>query len=559
PPRSEPAAPMPTPARPRVRFPRPLPGPRPLFRPRGAVRRRALGAAGMIGLLISSGGGCAALPALGGPGAPPVADAAESDAADDENDIQLAGAEGPAGESPFYDDDSVPQAGSAREPGRLAKPREWFRRLTGAKGAAEVSATRVPPEARAAFETARNDLERGEHEQAASAFKSLSRRYADTAIEEDALFYRAEALFAAEDFAPAQDAYDTLLDRYPSTRHLDMISKRQFEIARRWLGFPEAVVSSDVKPVSYAEVAAGTPTPPPAERFETDAPPRPFDPTLAVPILPNLHDPTRPLFDTNGRALQALKGVWMNDPTGELADDALFLSAGYYLRKGDYLEAGRLYDILRKEYPNSPHIKDAYLLGAHTREVLWEGPAYDDGGLKESRRIKESFQRLFPEEADRARVAESLANMAEAQAEADWSVLQLYQRKGKTNAVAIYARKLLTDHPGTQAAVRARRVWDDLPAEAKRLAGPLPPAPGFADRSAETPGTERSVRPPAARPEERPQTPPTRRPADPRGVEPNPLPGSTQTPDDPFTEGDPFSGDPFSEAGDPFTDSGPFG
>ncbi|QDT14792.1 outer membrane protein assembly factor BamD [Alienimonas californiensis] len=552
---------MPKPARPRVRFPRPLPGPRPLFRPKSLVRPRAACVAALIGTLIGSGGGCAALPALGGPGNPPVAEA-DPDDADPEADggVQLAGAEGPADDSPFYGDDDALRSTTPEQPGVLAKPREWLKGLTGRKGEAEVSATRLPPEARQAFEAARNDLERGEHKRAASAFKSLSRRYADTAIEEDSLFYRAEALYAAEDYAPAQDAYDTLLDRYPSTRRLDVISKRQFDIARRWLGFPEAVVSADVKPVSYAEVAAGSPPPPPAERYEADAPPRPFDPTLAVPVLPNFHDSTRPLFDTNGRALQALKNVWMNDPTGELADDALFLSAGYYFREGDYLEAGRLYDVLRKEYPNSPHVKDAYLLGAHVREISWIGPAYDDSGLKESRQIKESFQRLYPEEADRARIAESLANMAEAQGESHWSTLQLYQRKGNPTAVAICARRLIVEHPGTQAAVRARKVWDELPAEAKRMAGPLPTAPGFGARSTEAPpSVERSVRPPVARPEERPQTPPARPAAPPRSVEPAPLPGSTQPPDDPFTKGDPFSGDPFSGAGDPFTDSGPFG
>ncbi|NNJ27537.1 tetratricopeptide repeat protein [Alienimonas chondri] len=543
---------MPTPARPRVRFPRPLIAPV------------------LAGALLSACGGCSGLPALGGPGfLPPLGGARTADLDDDaeagddeaaDSDIQLAGAEGPAGESPFYgDDDLASRPSESSNP--LTKSRQWLNRLTGVKGEADVSAARLPPEARRSFENARNGFDRGEYDDAAAAFKTLSRRYADTAIEEDALFYRAEALYKGDSLAPAQDAYDALLDRYPSTRHLDAISQRQFAIARRWLGYPEGVISSDVKPVSYAEVAAGVATPPPAERLSKDAPPRPSDPTILIPVLPNFHDKTRPLFDTTGRALQGLKSVWMNDPTGDLADDALFLSAGHYLRKGDYMEAGRLYDILRKEYPDSPHLKDAYLLGAHTREVVWQGPMYDDQGLKESRRIKESFQRLFPDEADRARIAESLENMAEAEAEADWATLQLYERKGKTKSVAIYARKILVDHPGSRAAARARKIWDALPADAKALAGPAPPAPTAAvERRVEAPPvTERSVRPPVAR---EPMTrepvtrePMTREPAPAArpAVAPDALPGSTQAPDAPF---DPFSGDPFS--GDP-SNADPFG
>ena len=532
PPRLEPVARMTTPARSRVRFSRPL----------LAV---ALGAAA-----TTFGGGCAGLPALGGPGAPPSDSFAETaDATDPDGGVVPAGAE-----SPFYEDDLAPTPGAGQEPGRLSKARQWLNRMTGVRGEADVSTRALPPEARAAFETARNDFERGDHGKAASAFKSLSRRYSDTAIEEDSLFYRAEALYEAKKLAPAQDAYDALLDRYPSTRHLDTISKRQFEIARRWMGFPEGVVGSDVKPVSYAEVAAGTPTPPPAERVSQGAGRRSSDPTIAISVLPNFHDSTRPLFDTTGRALNGLKNVWLNDPTGELADDALFLSAGHYLRKGDYMEAGRLYDILRKEYPDSVHQKDAYLLSAYAREVVWQGPEYDDRGLEESREIKEAFVRLFPDAAEREQVRESLANMAEAEAESDWATLQLYERKGKPKSIAIYARKILIEHPDSRAAGRARRVWDALPDDAKVLAGPVPPAGGTRAEAPLAPqGVERSVRPrstrPATAPVTAPVTSPATAPTEPparSSFDPSPLPGSTQDPGDPFSGMDPFSdGAPF--------------
>ena len=542
---------MPTPARPRVRPPRP-----PASSSWPASSRPAsppLAAALLGSALLSAAGGCAALPgplAWGRPQTPPAEQYAETagdrpeENAGRDGGVVLAGAESPAGDSafddgPFYDDgpEFAPTNPAGKKPGRFGRARRWLNGLTGAKGAADVSTAALPPEARRAFETARNDLDRGAHKEAAAAFKALSRRYADTAIEEDALFYRAEALYAAERFAPAQDAYDTLLDRYPSTRHLDAISKRQFEIARRWLGFPEAVASGDVKPVSYAEIAAGTPTPPPAERFSGNAPPRSSDPTLAIPVLPNFHDPTRPLFDTRNRALEGLKNVWLNDPTGALADDALFLSAGHHLRKGDYMEAARLYDILRREYPDSPHLKDAYLLGAHAREVVWQGPAYDDAGIKESRAIKESFLRLFPNAPERDRVRDSLADMAEAEAEADWSLVELFQRQGRPNAVAMYARKLLTDHPDSKAARRARTVWDALPAESRALAGPLPGAVAAVPAPYDEPSVRRGPGP-AAAPEPRPAPAPAPRP--------EPLPASTQAPADPFAESDPFSGtDPF--------------
>ncbi len=84
-------------------------------------------------------------------------------------------------------------------------------------------------------------------------------------------------------------------------------------------------------------------------------------------FFPNFTDKTRPYFDTTGRALDALKSIWLNDPTGPLADDALMLSASYYLRKGDYVEADHLYELLRKEFPKSRHIENAYVLGCHCK------------------------------------------------------------------------------------------------------------------------------------------------------------------------------------------------
>ena len=70
-------------------------------------------------------------------------------------------------------------------------------------------------------------------------------------IEEDALFMKAECQFDQKKYATAQDSYDALLTRYPSTRHLDSVSRRYFQIARYWLGFPEGVQDSgDVELVS---------------------------------------------------------------------------------------------------------------------------------------------------------------------------------------------------------------------------------------------------------------------------------------------------------------------
>ena len=352
------------------------------FPPIGPARRRGrrpgrrrsagslLAAAALCGSV-----GCAGLPALGDP----PADGDRFADAGGESGVRPASAQSPADDSPFYEDDERAGLGAGAR-GRLKKTRKWMNSLLGERGEAEVAYAAVPEEARRRFAAAAAAAERGEHAVAAAEFKRLARKYADTELEEDSLFSHAESLYAAEDYARSQDAFDTLLERYPGTRHIETVSERQFETARRWLGFPEVVRKSDVRPVSYA-AADLTPAPKPAKQ----EPERPFDLSYSVPLIPNLTDHTRPLFDTKGRAMQALKNVWLNDPTGQYADDALMLSASHHLRRGDNMEADRLYEILRKEYPDSPYLEDAYVLGSHAKAVVWQGPVYDDAALEESR------------------------------------------------------------------------------------------------------------------------------------------------------------------------------
>ena len=100
---------------------------------------------------------------------------------------------------------------------------------------------------------------------------------------------------------------------------------------------------------------------------------------------------------TAGRALQALQSIWLNDANGPLADDALMLTANYHLQTGDFVEAARVYQLLREQYPDSPHFKDAYLLDSHVRLASYEGPGYDGRALQESRNLRETAQRLFPD------------------------------------------------------------------------------------------------------------------------------------------------------------------
>ncbi len=324
----------------------------------------------------------------------------------------------------------------------------------------------VPREAQQQYDLAEAKFKRGDFKAAEGEFGKVAKKYKDTPIREDALFMEGECRYRRKRYSWAEESYDKVVKEFPSTRYLDTVSQRKFDIARTWLGFPEIVTSSDVSPVNFEDPGS---TPPPQSSR-----PAPSGLTYTVPILPNLVDRTRPVFDTKGRALNALRSIWLNDPTGPLADDALMLTASHHLREQDYLEADRVYTMLRNEYPKSRHLENAYVLGAYVKQMSYQGSAYDGTALEGSRELRESALRLYPNNPDRERMLDDIHKIEEARAARDWEIVQFYQKKNKPRSVAIAAKELIKNHPNSKYATQAREVLARIPAADKQNVIPNP-------------------------------------------------------------------------------------
>ncbi len=208
----------------------------------------------------------------------------------------------------------------------------------------------------------RDAFDKGDYEQAIKVGKKTAKKFKESSLGEEAQFYVAESYYAQGKFSKAQDGYDQLFEDYPSTRYVEPATRKLYRIARIWLEVAEPVAKNEIRQVSGEKVIE-----------EAEPPKPPLDPTLRVRVLPNFHDRSRPMFDTQGRALECLKSIWMNDPTGPLADDSLMLTATYYQRHNNYVEADRYFEILREEYPDSPHLEEAFLLGAHVKQMITRG------------------------------------------------------------------------------------------------------------------------------------------------------------------------------------------
>ncbi|MFV0443714.1 MAG: tetratricopeptide repeat protein [Planctomycetaceae bacterium] len=265
-------------------------------------------------------------------------------------------------------------------------------------------------------------------------------------IEEDAIFGVAQCEFMQGKLANAEETYAALLREYPSTRHLDSVSRQLFRIAREWLGFPDSNDSEIV------QVAYGDKAPTVEQRRDRKA-----------GWVPNFSDKSRPRFDVNGRALGALRLIWLHDAAGPLADDALMMAANYHTREGDFVAAAQHYRLLQEQFPNSPHFKDSLLLGSHVLLASYNGAGYDPSPLEQSKQLKlMALQYPDLDREDRARLEEELDKITEAEIEPLWKNVQFYRTKRQPESVLLYANMIINKYPNSRYARMAADVRSEL-------------------------------------------------------------------------------------------------
>ncbi len=361
-----------------------------------------------------------------------------------------------------HSDSGMMDISSLLKPGSIRGPLE--RRLYGEDNPLELG-KRFSAEERKEVEAARLAYDRGDYDLSTKLCKKAAKKFKESSLGEEAQFYLAESYYAKGEYGKAQDGYDQLFEDYPSTRYIEPATRRLFAIARDWLEIVDPVAKNQIRQVSGEKVIE-----------ETSPPKKSLDPTVRVPILPNFHAKSRPWFDTQGNALKCLKSIWMNDPTGPLADDALLLTATYYQRKQNFVEADRYFEILREEYPDSPHIEDAFVLGAHVKQMSYQGPFYEGRDLAGAQKLKEQSLHLFPASHERPQLREDLQKIYLQQAERLWYEIDYYQKKRRPRAVAIACIQLINEYPDTSFAKDARAILKSI--DRRELSG-LPDVPEF--------------------------------------------------------------------------------
>src|SRR5262249_38176835 len=143
---------------------------------------------------------------------------------------------------------------------------------------------------------------RGNYDQAESYYHKIAKNTKNTPqVAEEARYYEAECLRLEGRYPKACDTYHRMLTDFPSGIHKEEAVRHMFEIGEYWLKDHD----EDIRQTrEKKEGKRWFVWPGPVVHFEK----------------------TKPFFDEEGRAMEALENVRTGDFRGPLSDKALFLS-----------------------------------------------------------------------------------------------------------------------------------------------------------------------------------------------------------------------------------------
>ena len=291
----------------------------------------------------------------------------------------------------------------------------------------------------------------GDYEKAEKIFFRIADDSSHTppAIAEEARFYQAECLRRLQHYPRACDTYHKLLLDSKNGAYKEQAIQRIFDIANFWLEDTRGNRGQQGRE-GRQRGAQGTAT---ASRRHSDpADQDGKEPKSRVSILGIGHlEPTKPMFDEEGRALEALEWVRFGDIMGPLADQCLFLSGSVKFYREDYRSADDYFTQLAEMHPNSKYAPTAVELSIVSKHMSTGGSDYDGRKVAEARQMIDRALRNYPTLANQKKefLIRQLAACTMQQAEKDYKIAEFYRRTGHPGSAYFYYEIVRRRYPGT--------------------------------------------------------------------------------------------------------------
>lgn len=352
-------------------------------------------------------------------------------------------------------------------------PKEWFSKPPEAPpapvdnyvmkgGGLEKDKSPESGTAQAELEGAKTLYSQGKYAEAEKILHRLAYNSKNTShLCEEALFFEADCLYMQGRYPKAEATYKKLLKEFRlHGRFHDQANRRLFDIANYWLDDTREIMKG------YEDMKEG-------KRW------------FVMPVSFVNFDREKPLFDIEGRAIEALEEVRLNDISGPLGEKALFYIATVKYFREEYKDADYYYSQIFENYPNGKLAAKAVKYSILCKQMITGGSEYDGRPLVEARKLIDRAG-AYPElkNADGKFLERQLVSIAHQQADKDYKIAEFYKRTGHPGSAYFYYELVRRRYPGTEYAANAGKRMDELRSRLDKEAAPSGP-------DAATPGAVR--------------------------------------------------------------------
>jgi outer membrane protein assembly factor BamD (BamD/ComL family) len=352
-------------------------------------------------------------------------------------------------------------------------PREMFRKVPEAPPAPvdnfvmrgsglEKDKAAEKGSAQAQLDGAKILYEQAKYADAENLFHAIARNAKNPPlVAEEALFYEADCQYMQGHYPKAESSFIKVLREFRlNGRFHNQANQRLFDIANYWLKDTRDLMKA------YEEKREG-------KRW------------LVMPASFVHIDKEKPFLDMEGRALEALEEVRLNDISGPLGEKALFYIATVKFFREDYKDADYYYSEVWKKYPNGTLAAKAMKYSILCKEMVNGGSDYDARPLKEAIDLIQQTG-AYPElRTDSKFLERQMVNISNQLADKDYNIAEFYRRTGHPGSAYFYYELVRRRYPGTSYSEKAikgleemRKKLDKQQAKTGTLAAPpVPPQP----------------------------------------------------------------------------------
>jgi outer membrane protein assembly factor BamD (BamD/ComL family) len=291
-----------------------------------------------------------------------------------------------------------------------------------------------------------------DYDKAAKLFKHVAGNNKNsTQIAEEARFFEAECYRVESKYPKAVDTYLKLLDDFPTGAYREQAMQHIYDVANYWL--------DDTR-----------------EEMREQREKREGKRWVVWPHFIQA-DRSKPVFDEEGRALEALQKVHYNSMVGPLADKALFLIGSVHFFNENYVDADRYFSQLVEMHPNSTFASQAVELGIISKHLSTGGADYDSRKVAEARilvhKALNNYKDLAEQKSDF--LSRQLVGITMQQAEKDYRIAEFYRRDGHLPSAYFYYEIVRRRYPGTKFADLATDRMHELQAKMEKKGVAIPP------------------------------------------------------------------------------------